>query len=247
MFLLLGIIGCKSKKALIPTEASISLNEEDFHRLRSEHSVPFEWFGSKANIHFETDYESLNAKLYIRMEYGKYIWMVGKKLGIEGVRVLISPEEIIALNRTNKTYFIKSFEEATSAYGIDLDFIQIQELMAGNILNEDHAKIIESKETEDLFSTTLSIGDLLIKYWQELENGILTNSKISDQRNRIILTEYSEYKQANNDQITSYIRNYNIPNTDFGNLTLELKFSNIEFDIPQNLPFEIPNHYERID
>ena len=79
-------------------------------------------------------------------------------------------------------------------------------------------------------------------------DGALWSLFIEDFRNRrTINVVASEYGQLPDKQNFSYFRRLNLSSADLGEMRVDLDFSKVEINVPQNTPFEIPSHYQRAD
>ena len=75
---------------------------------------------------------SLGISYKIEVENGKKIRIRISKLGLEGARILITPDSIIALDRLNKIAYCANLEMAKSYVGFDADFSMLQAMMIGD-------------------------------------------------------------------------------------------------------------------
>jgi len=244
VLLLLLISACKPKQKLSTSNLSLS-NAELTEALQSS-NVDYEWYGAEAKIRFETEYDGISGKLILRLKKDESIWLVAKKLGIEGVRVLITPDTLIALNRQERTYVKEPLERMLNKYNISLDFQQIQELLVGNLLVPEDLEVLKTEQDSNYHYLTTNLDELLIKYTIDNLSRNVSEIKISDSSNRTITGSYDDYRILENTNISPYIRNYTVPQTEYGTIHLDIKMNSIEFDVPQSMPFEIPSHYTRM-
>lgn len=194
-------LSCKSKKLVTPSTNTVTVGWE---QVLDAHNVDFEWLGAKANVRFEDDVQSFSGKLYLRMKKSESIWMVGKKLSIEGARILITPDSVFVINRLERNYMAGSFSAITKQYGISLNFDELQNLLAGNILYSNQDSVLNTSSEEDMQFVTTSFRDFLTKYEINSSTGTLRSFKTSDQSNRVVFVSLSDYQFVENEQKTPF-------------------------------------------
>jgi hypothetical protein len=80
------------------------------------------------------------------------------------------------------------------------------------------------------------------------EKYLLRETFVDDFRNsRSISAKAENYDLLPDRQPFSYLRTMNLKSKDFGEIQVEIDFSKVEINVPQNLPFEIPAHYDRVE
>ena len=79
--------------------------------------------------------EGVNVRLSYRMNILKdsLIWIRVSKLGIEAVRVKITPDSIFAIDNLMERYIRSGFEPAQKYTGLAVDFEILQDLLIGNL------------------------------------------------------------------------------------------------------------------
>jgi hypothetical protein len=138
--LLCGIIafsGCKSKRAIV--KAPLKEYGADYLVERmTENQLQFNTVSMKANISAKMG-KSKNALTLsgtIRIVKDSIIWMsVSPGLGIEAVRLLVTPDSIKFMDRINNKYVLASLDFFKENYQVDVDFNMLQSLLVGNDFN----------------------------------------------------------------------------------------------------------------
>ena len=122
-------ISNKTAKAL---SHELKSNELNFNTLKAKMSVDSE---------VDSSYNSFTVNL--KMHRDSLIWASISKMGVEGVRVLISTDSVWLLNRLDKTYFSGNFSYLSKLLNTSLDFNLIQSLLTGNSVDfyDDEDKI----------------------------------------------------------------------------------------------------------
>jgi len=174
-------------------------------------------------------------------------------LGTEAVRINISPEQIIIIDRLNKMYFAESMETLKKRFPFDFDFYSLQALFTNRLFIAGKQGLMPDDYTafdyrEDEFSATLSQKD----------NSGITYDFTSDYSHRILKTEvynsaktvdmnwdYSNFGRASNNRLFPMKMNgmLVIPND---LISMNLNFSSVDIDSSFELKAEIPSKYKQI-
>ncbi len=211
-----------------------------------ENSVSAEWFSAKAKIAYHDEYTGETFSANIRMRKDSAIWMNFKKFSIEGARVLITPDSIFVINRITNEYLAKPFSYAQKEYSLPVGFQGLQAILLGN-------PVFFSKETESgVDSTRYTLAQktesLNAKYWLNSPEMLLHRFLVDDFRNkRSMEVTSADYRQLEDKQQFSYLRNFNLNSPDLGKMQVQIEFSKIETNVPQEMKFEVPKGYERVD
>jgi len=103
----------------------------------NESRFDYEWLGMKVDADFGTENESNGFKATIRMRKDSLIWVsITPALGIEMIRVVISPDSLKYLSKIpeNKFYYTGAFEDVNKLVGTAFDFEMLQQLLVGNAI-----------------------------------------------------------------------------------------------------------------
>lgn len=111
--------------------------------------IDFEYLDSKLKLKYDDGTDSFGAKVKLRMKKDSLIWISVTKTNIEGIRMLITPEEIHLLDRLEKIYTVLTFDSLQSRFQVDLSFELLQSLLVGNLPFADFSE--DSITTEDDF------------------------------------------------------------------------------------------------
>ena len=64
---------------------------------------------------------------------------------------------------------------------------------------------------------------------------------------RTIDLDLQAYEVLNEQQKFSYLRRLNMNSQETGNVDVEIKFSNVKINVPDEVRFEIPKRYTRVN
>ena len=211
-----------------------------------DNAVNAEWLGAKAKISYNDEYGGESFSATIRMRKDSAIWMQFKKFSIEGARVLLTPDSIFVIDRINNEYTAKPFDWAQKEYSLPFGFQGLQALLLGN-------PVFFSKETEaGVDSTQYTLAqkteNLTAKYWLSSPELLLRHFLVDDFRNKRTVDAFSsDFRQLDGKQQFSYVRSFNLKSTDLGQMKVQIEFSKVEINTPQEMKFEVPSGYKRTD
>ncbi len=211
-----------------------------------ENSVNAEWLGAKAKITYDDEYSGETFSANIRLRKDSLIWMSFKKFSIEGARVLLTPDSIFVIDRINNQYLAKPFEYAQKEYSLPFGFQGLQAMLLGNpvffsketVAGVDSTQYTLAQKTESLNAT----------YWLSSPEMLLRHFLVDDFRNKRSMDVFSsDYRQLDDKQQFSYLRTFNLQSPDLGKMKVQVEFSKIEINSPQEMKFVIPEHYEKLN
>lgn len=245
LFVLMAAASCKNMR-FAQGESLKPKNERVLLKKLLENSVSAEWLAAKAKISYDDEYGGETFSANIRLRKDSVIWMNFKKFSIEGARVLLTPDSIFVIDRINNQYLAKPFEYAQKEYSLPVGFHGLQAMLLGN-------PVFFSKETEagvDSARYTLAqkTENLNATYWLESPEMLLRRFLIDDFRNKRTMDVFSsDYRELDGKQQFSYVRSFNLKSPDLGKMNVKVEFSKIEVNVPQEMKFEIPSGYERVN
>jgi len=260
LLVLIVIFGtsCSSKKAVTKT----SLREFTANKLIREvekNNFDFDNIQTKMNMKIETNELNINVKGQLRMKKDSIVWMsIAMPLGLEMIRVKMTPDSVYFINRTEKTYLkenINIFNDISPMIN-SIEFIQ--SVLIGNDINlreSDNYKVeIQDGQYNLLIANKLKKS---IKHkdqeWKVILKDISIDSELfkitkyyikeyNDNKRKIEL-EYSDFIKINEKYIPTKIVIY-IHGDDF--LKARISYSNITVGDNIDFIFNIPKKYDRI-
>ena len=237
-------IGCRSKKSIEVKGPVPERSNLEILTALNDHNHDFEWYSCETGLSVNTPEIGVNAKAYIRVRKDSIIWGSFKKLKAEGVRILVTPESYVALNRLERSYQKGNTTYVFSKMGVSLDFVDVQQAVFGNIIIPDSTANIEKQG--DQYVVKATDQDLQLKYWINAYDLELDALKMVDYRGREIKVLYDDYRELESGQIVPFYRQYIIPSDQGEDGEIVMKVKKIEIDIPKKTRFTINPKYERI-
>lgn len=249
---------CTSKKAVTKT----SLREFTANRLIKEvehNAFDFDNFQAKMSVKIETKDKNINVKGQLRMKKDSIIWTsIALPLGLEVIRVKVSPDSVFFLNRTDKTYLNEDIAIFNDISPMVTSIKFIQSILVGNDINlreSDNYKVQTNNGQYNLL-----ISHKLKKSirqneedWKVMLKDILIDPNLfkitkydireyNDSKRKITL-QYSDFEIVNGKYIPT-----KISISVHGDLTLKatITYSNITVGDNIDYIFNVPKKYDRI-
>lgn len=232
------LLSCKSKKILSAITEDSAV--EKLTAALSKVSVDYNWYSAKAKVRIETPEMKGGGRMNIRMIKDSLIWFNFKKISIEGARGLVTPDTFTMIYRQEKMYEKGNLQDLLDHYELPLTFSEIQFYIAGNI-PIPHEKTLTYKRNEDEYYLLGSNAQYSLRYAFDRHLNLKAFS-LTDAQNRKLTIEL---KDKNEEQGIYMGRKLYFPYDDFHAGKLEINLSNVEIDVPKNMPFSIPSHYNR--
>ena len=145
-------------------------------------------------------------------------------------------------DRQNNQYSKKPFSFLSNQFQIPFNFADFQQLIVGNAIWLDKLNFISKK---DSFSYQLSGKNeqLELDLWLSPEDYSI--QKLYATVGAYTLeANFSDYQTVENQSVSQFI-DLNLTSPESGKIKLKINYSKIEFETPDAVNFEIPEHYER--
>jgi hypothetical protein len=156
--------------------------------------------------------------------------------------MLVTPDSAFFINRFERSYSTYKTEEFLAAYNVPADFDMFSRVFtAGAYMPE---KINKSVIEQDGSVMLHSGNGMIARHWFDASS-LLIRSLITDPLAREWFSIYADYKQTNSGQHFPYSRSNTIIIDGKPNI-FDLKYNDLLINIPQEFPFSIPSHYEKI-
>jgi outer membrane lipoprotein-sorting protein len=206
--------------------------------------IDFNTFSAKVKIDYESQEGKDGGTAHIRLEKNKVLWVsLTGPLGVEGFRMLVTPDSVMLMNKLNKTIQYRTIEYLQELTDIPFDFKTLQDMIVGNPIFADQ-KVVSYKETGNQLLVMI-IGDLYKNLLTlNTDNYTLLHSKLDDvdvTRNRTCDITYSDYE---NNAGFPFATKRVISVSEKGKLELSLDFKQYSFNQPLTFPFNVPKNYK---
>lgn len=221
------------KQLLMTALAPLLMNEIDYKT-----------FSGKAKMHYASNDQKQEFVSHIRIHKDSVIWVnVTAAAGMVSVaRIYITPDSILLLNHLQKEVHKLAITDANKLLPISVNFALVQNLLIGNLLKKGGT----ATDATDFGGTwTLSVEDT------DMDQQIGFNKTDSTIRSLQMRTkddsvqgmvQYGGYENTNGRKFATE-RVLTISNSGEPHY-LDMNFNKAEFDLPVELPFNIPKNYK---
>ena len=186
-----------------------------------------------------------------RFKKDSVIWLsITPGLGIEAIRVVITPDSIRMINRIEQKYFSESFEKTNELLKMEVSFELLQSALTGEFVRLYDEKMYLLKPLVDLYTLEAvsekiraSNAPLKLEQRTEIDPGIwrVTRSVLRNPaRNEQILAEYRDFQQLETMIFPTSMR---FRTQGKENIAVELNWSKIDEKSTLRFPFNIPSKY----
>lgn len=241
--------GCKKNSSMIPGQIATTPRSASFLQKKLQNAVPnhLQAMSAQAKIYAEGEGQSLGATANIVWIRDSVIWVNIKKFGLEAMRALVTQDSVFVLNRLEKTYTAKGLESLQRQYSMPAGFDLLQSvLIASPWYFKDINLEADIKDGHHRLSG--ANGQFAADYRLEeaafwLKQEIFIQPRVT----RSLSASFDQYKKTPIAGWFPYLRILETSSMDTGDLTLSLEFTEVQFNVPKSIRFEIPKHYERVD
>jgi hypothetical protein len=262
----LAFTACKTSKTLVnkptveapfvkPLATDASPFAEVFKML-SENAFKFQWLNARLEATVEIDKEVHNVNAQIRMRKDSVMWISVTAMGFEVARALVTKDTLKMVDRFHSRYGIKDYGYLNEILNIALDFPMIQAVLTGNYVPYiDVQKLKSAKDEKDHYELSTLSRRKSRKAgieWEpvkvqlqitKLDNHI-TRMYIDDKeaKKEVDIT-YDDFRLVNG---ASFPYKITFKTERKSPVKIEIQYSKVNADMPQEFPFTIPRSFERI-
>lgn len=249
--LFLFIIGCTTSRnagtvRLVPKSANFTTTTAEVLSELRKNKVDVEWLSAKLDLSIDSDQQSVKASGNLRLHRDSLIWINIRKLGIEVARMEITPDSVYLINYLDKSYLIKDLKYLERQFGVPADFSQLQQLILGNPVffgTDDSLRLkVDSTQYHLSGNNNRQSAEYRIDAGSFLLKKMFFKERWAGRELSITQDRYQSLPQVPN---FSYLRIFNVTSPETGIMNAEVEWSNLEVNVPKNIRFEIPDHYDR--
>lgn len=244
------LFGCKTgQMATKPSGLPAITTAQLLDSVRASGSYKF--LSAKLSVNHSTSEKTQSFGVRARLKKDSIIWLsITPGLGIEAVRLVITPDSIKMLNRIEQKYFSESFARTNELLKMEVSFEVLQSALTGEFVRLYQEDMYLLKPLVDLYTLEaeseripLSNAPLQLEQRTEVDPSIwrVTRSVLRNPpRNEQILAEYNDFQQLEEMVFPTSMR---FRTQGKENIAVDLKWSKIEEKTTLRFPFNIPNKY----
>lgn len=216
-----------------------------------EQRYSYDWLAAKAKVKFESKDQNVSFTVQMRVKHDSIIWLKVQKVSVEGIRVRMSPDRIEMLNRQDNQYIVETFASIQDKMPIPFGFREVEDLLAGNPFMKDDIDfdvtvdslyyILDAELKGSKKSTT---GKGTVKIW--LDGAYHLVKLYAEIDGNSVEANYSDFKAIDSGHFIAHEKEIKLNSPESGEIRFKIDFNKLELNSPQDLKFEIPDHYEQI-
>lgn len=216
----------------------------DSMRLRQ---LPFTTFSAKTKVIYSNkEGKQPDFIAFIRMQKDSIIWLsLANDIGIEGIRMLITPDSIKVMDKLAKTIQIRPLSSLQEISQIPFSFVDLQKILIGEAIFFDKEKVYAYSGKMNEYTMYSNSG--------KFKNAVSINGNYYVEKSRIDDTDpslnrradlfYKDYEWQNNILFSTF-REIFISYKD--NFSVQMKFKDYQFNQVLSFPFTIPKKFKKI-
>ena len=243
----LNVSSCSSGKTT--TKSSLrTYTANHIMREIEENNFEFENIQTRLDIKFQDDNNSIGLRGQLRMQRDSVIWLsLSLKVGIEIGRIMITPDSVMFMNRSNKTYLAESLHTFNEKLPIEPSIAFFQDILLGNdtqIKNGDRYRVTTENDRYRLEITKKDFN-ITEDLWVTPKTFKISKYNIKEQNNdkRNIHIEYDDFKEFDDRLMPSKIR---FKLSSGHDVSVEINYSNVIVNEDVMFPFNITKKFDRI-
>jgi len=241
----LTVVDVKDKPATKETE--VAPGKDDVFAKVLKNNISFNSFNAKVRVQYESKEGGDDATAYVRLKKDSIMWLsLRGPLGIEGFRVLITPDSVKVIDFLKKNVQYKSIDYLAEITGIPFDFSNLQDIVVGNPVFTD-SNISSARVNENNQLVVLMEG----KFFHHLISLDKTDFKVlhsrlddvDSVRNLSCDITFSDYENAEGVMFSAKRK---ISVKEKSELIINLDFKQYSFNQAVTFPFNVPKNYKRL-
>ncbi len=244
---LLALAGCKAKKQLAArksvdtTAKPINTKALKLEAIRAVQTT-FTTFSGKAHAALNISGNSYDVTLNIRIKRDERIWISVSVLGIEGARMMITPDSVMMFERQHSTYVKQPFSYLKQSVGSEFNYKMIESALIGNAIPELLNENADLQSAPEGITITGSLQDFMYKLVTGPDMRVSQTNLDNHNAGQSLQVANSTFIQVDTRVIPSQI---NISAADKEKtIKADLRYSKTVFDQPVEFPFTIPARYK---
>lgn len=225
-------------------DTMIPLSYENFSSLTN---YSYSWVSYRAKAHYSYKGNEGECNLFFVNKTDSIIYLNVNIAGIEIVRFVLTPSEIVYVNKLNKTYYKGGYHFFRMIAGVEITFDMIQAMLNGKdfknfdfnfiITQTDNQTVLHSHSRKEKSSNLYLIQKMTLNEQDQLIENQITIKSI----NRKISIYYSDYQPVDS---LPFFNQLQLETTD---ISINLGIRSIKFNTPGPTSITIPDSFRFID
>ena len=254
-----GVLGaCKSKKVIVTTPSpppisAVAIVDTSSVEARNvarnakiealqEKRTSFNTVSGKAKASLNIGANSNDVTMNIRIKSNEAIWVsVTALAGLEVARALITPDSVKVINRLENEYILKPFSYLHEFTNDNINFGTLQSVLMGNAIPEFLTESTELDLSDSQAELKSVVGSMLYSLVLNDQDKVIRTNLDDESAGRSLAVTYDDFQTILAQQVPhSVVMKSQVKSK---NISLDLKFAKIEFDVPVDIPFRVPERF----
>lgn len=255
--LLLGFfVSCKSTKAVTsgmppkplpdavvspPAESANTARSEKISAIKSS-ETSFNTFSGKARAALSIGSNTNDVNMNIRIKKNEAIWVsITAIAGLEVARALITPDSVRVINRLENQYIRKPFSYLYEFTNNKINFATLQSVLVGNTISDFITESTEVNIGPVQTALKSNIGSMIYDLLLNDRNKVVQSDLKDSGASQSLLVFYGDFQPITQQQVPHSIVMKSQAKSK--SISLDLKFTKIELDVPVEIPFRVPDRF----
>ena len=264
-----GVLMASSGCKVIEQAEKISIRKRSSQFLLQQlknNEFSYEWLSAKVNTQAVIDNKKVEIDIKMRIRKDSAIWLsVSAVLGIEVARILITEDSLKFMNRIDKTYYDGSLDYLDRLAPVDINYTILQAIITGNNSNipdknesDDKPERYRSSVHDDqyLLSTLRKRkykksfegkkqpDEIVYRIWLNPLTYKIVRAEINNFKDdKMVLADYSMFELIEG---KPFPHKMHINMQAHQKITVDLDYSKVVLNVPQTLPYSVPEKYDLI-
>ncbi len=259
MVLLLGVAGCKTKQKVTSPELAETVKKEspapDLIKPMAPKiaSLNYEWLSYRMNVailDYNSKKETMSVSAFFVNRKDSIIYVAISKLGIEGARVVATPDSVKYLNHLTSTYYSGDYSFLNKLLGFNVNFHILQSIFAGDdIPGFEPNTLLKIIGDTNIYTSSLRKNEQMnLSISQEIKtnrNHKVIENNIKEIKNQVSIgIRYGDFINIDDSQLFFQQTELALPTE---NMLLNFSIKNIKVNVPGPTSMRIPEKYKPID
>lgn len=213
----------------------------------------FEYLTAKAKFSFRNDKQDVdNATINFRVKKDSLIWFSVTAVGFEVARGIISPQEMVVLDKFNKDYYAFTYPELSRRFQFALSYPLLQAVLVGNLPlpRQPGQRLYQEADRDRLLLRQKDGQAVLDNYIGESSYRLESLRVIQLATQNVLTLDYGEFKNLAGYLFpfaSSIVLNAS-PTPDQPKTQTKIGLNHSKIDLTKNnpgFPFSIPSSYKK--
>ena len=241
------VFGCATGKNFTPTIGEIpDMRTKQILKKHVKQNAKFNTLQCKLKIELFQNSKGQSNTVTLRMERGKTIWI---SAFLNMIRVKITPDRIQMYNKIDKTYFDGDFSLIKQLLGIDLDFLNLENLLLGDtFFKHNSSSLKQVKDNNSVYTLkpykldpTLDVLYRINPFYFKMETQEIFHLKEEIQ----FKVNYDDFQEIKQQLIPSKMTI--VVNEKQNNTFIKLNLKSVSLNQPIRFPFKLPKGYKLLN